>query len=142
MAATWVLGTHAARCIGSSPIWGTMKKLIINYKNFILRVHASENNTTIFDSYLVKSPQDMKSIICQIQSEVSGKYAINTRSVSSMVYEWRVHNLLYSLGIERGRTKDVDLNIGQPWYSKVLYFILSPFYLHFKWKFLLKYLVY
>lgn len=141
MAATWVLGTHTARCIGSSPIWGTMKKLIVSYKNFILKVHALKNNTTIFDSYQVKSLQDMKSIIRQIQSDVSGTYAINSRSVSSMVYEWRTHNLLYSLRIERNRTKDVDLNTGQPWYSKVLYFLLSPFYLHFRWKFLLKYLV-
>lgn len=42
--------------VGSNPAWGTMKKLIIRHKDFILKVHASENNTTIFDSYLVKNP--------------------------------------------------------------------------------------
>lgn len=76
-----------------------MKKLIIRHKNFILKVHASENNTTIFDSHLVKSPCDMKSIIYSIKSETSSEYAINKRSISGMISEWRVHNLLYSLNI-------------------------------------------
>lgn len=118
--------------VGSSPTWGTMKKLIIRHKDFILKVHASENNTTIFDSHLVKSPWDMESIIYYIKAETSDEYAINKRNISSMIYEWRVHNLLYSLGILRDRVKDVDLNTGQPWYIKSLYFILSPFYFHFK----------
>lgn len=108
-----------------------MKKLIVRHKDFILKVHASENNTTIFDSHLVKSPWDMKSIICLIKSKVSDNCAIKKRSISGMVYEWRVHNLLYSLGILRDRVKDVDLNTNQPWYVKALYFILSPLYLHF-----------
>ena len=118
--------------VGSSPTWGTMKKLIIRHKDFILRVHASENNTIIFDSHLVKSPWDMESIIYYIKAETSDDYAVNKRNISSMIYEWRVHNLLYSLDILKDRVKDVDLNVGQPWYIKVLYFILSPFYLHFK----------
>ena len=110
---------------------GTMKKLIIRHKDFILKVHASENNTTIFDSYLVKSPWDMESIIYYIKDETSDEYAINKRNIPGMIYEWRVHNLLYSLGIKRDRTKDVDLNINQPWYIKAAYTILSPFYFHF-----------
>lgn len=118
--------------VGSSPTWGTMKKLIVTHKDFILKVHASENNTCIFDSYKVKSPWDMKSILYYIKAETSAKYAINKRNISSMIYEWRTHNLLHSLGILRDRVKDVDLNTGQPWYIKMLYFILSPFYFHFK----------
>lgn len=118
--------------VGSSPTWGTMKKLIIRHKDFILKVHATENNTTIFDSHQVKSPWDMESIIYYIKAETSAEYAINKRNISSMIYEWRVHNLLYSLGILKSRVKDVDLNTNQPWYIKVLYFIISPFYLHFK----------
>lgn len=116
----------------SSLSWDTMKKLIVSYKDFILKIHASENNTTIFDSYKVKNPKDMKSILYGIRKRVVPNYAINKRKVSSMIQEWRVHNLLYSLGIERNRTKDVDLDINQPWYNKVLYFILSPFYFHFR----------
>lgn len=108
-----------------------MKKLIIDCKNFILKVDASEDNTTIFDSYKVKKSFDMKSIIYYIRDNTPKEYAINVRSIPGMVREWRVHNLLYSLGLFKDRTRDVDLNTGQPRYAKVLYFILSPFYLHF-----------
>lgn len=117
--------------VGSSPTWGTMKKIIARHKDFVLKVHISEDNTTIFDSYKVKSPWDMESIIYYIKREASDDMAINKRNISSMIYEWRTHNLLYSLGILRDRVKDVDLNTNQPWYVKALYFVLSPFYLHF-----------
>ena len=115
----------------SSLSGGTMKKLIIRHKDFTLKVHISEDNTTIFDSYQVKSPWDMESIIYYIKAEASDEMAINKRNISSMIYEWRTHNLLYALGIMRDRTGSVDLNIGQPWYIKALYAIISPFYFHF-----------
>lgn len=108
-----------------------MKKIIVRHKDLVLKVHISEDNTTIFDSYKVKSPWDMESIIYYIKGEASDDMAINKRNISSMIYEWRTHNLLYSLGILRDRVKDVDLNTNQPWYVKALYFVLSPFYLHF-----------
>ena len=125
------LGCSTVRYVGSSPTWGTMKKIIIRYKDFTLKVHLSKDNTTILDSYKVSSPKDMKSIIYHIREQVTDDVAINIRSVSSMVHEWRVHNLLYTLGIMRGRTGSVDLNTSQPLYIKALYTILSPFYFHF-----------
>lgn len=131
MVDTYVLGTYTVRCVGSSPTWGTMKKIIVTHKNFVLKVHISEDNTTIFDSYQVKSPLDMESIIYYIKREASDDMAINKRNISSMIYEWRTHNLLYSLGILRDRVKSVDLNTGQPWYIKALYAIISPFYFNF-----------
>lgn len=131
MVDTYALGAYAIWCVGSSPTWGTMKKIIVIHKDFVLKVHISEDNTTIFDSYKVKSPWDMESIIYYIKREASDDMAINKRNISSMIYEWRTHNLLYSLGILRDRVKDVDLNTNQPWYVKALYFVLSPFYLHF-----------
>lgn len=108
-----------------------MKKLIIRYKCYVLRVHTSENNTTILNSYRIKNLSDMKAIIEHIKKRSSKDMAINKRSVSGMIYEWRTHNLLYSLGIEKDRTKSVDLNTNQPWYVKVAYFCMSPFYFHF-----------
>lgn len=117
--------------VGSSPTWGTMKKIIVRHKDFTLKVHISEDCTTIYDSYQIKSPRDMESTIYYIKKEASEEMAINKRNISSMIYEWRTHNLLYALGIMRGRTGSVDLNTGQPWYIKALYAIISPFYFHF-----------
>lgn len=109
-----------------------MKNLIITYKGFVLKAHASENNTHVEDSYKVKRIDDMQSILWMIQSEVEdSSMAINKRGIWSMTHEWRTHNLLYSLGIERDRTRSVDLDIGQPWYLRLGYKILSFFYFHF-----------
>lgn len=108
-----------------------MKRMIIEHKDFILKVNSSENNTTIFDSYKVSKSSDMKSIIKGIRTKAPKNYAINKRSIFGMINEWRVHNLLYSFGIKRDRTKDVDLDTEQPWYMKVAYFILSTFYFNF-----------
>ena len=43
------------------------------------------------------------------------------RSYFSLKMEWTVHNALYNLGIERERTKDVDLNYPQKLWEKILY---------------------
>lgn len=105
-----------------------MKKIIIQYNEFILRVSASENNIHIENSYRVKRSSDMKNIIYIIRDTFKD-LDINKRSIGSIINEWRVHNLLYSLNIYRDRTKDVDLEYPQSWYIKVLYTLLSPLYL-------------
>lgn len=109
-----------------------MKNVIIRYKDFILKVNATETNTHIENSYKVKSLSDMCEVLKLIKKECkSKKLAINKLSIDSMIDEWRVHNLLYDFHIQRSRTKDVDLNTDNAWYYKLAYYILSPFYLHF-----------
>lgn len=109
-----------------------MKKLILRYKDFALKVHASEYNTCIQDSYKVKSIDDMKGVLWLIRSEIEdNNMAIHKRGIWSMIHEWRVHNLLYSLGIEKNRTMSVDLETNQHWYLRLAYKVLSLFYLHF-----------
>lgn len=109
-----------------------MKKLIIEYKSYILRVSASADNTHIQDSYKVKSIDEMQDILWMIQSEVEDdSMAINKRGIWSMTHEWRAHNLLYSLGIEKDRTGSVDLDLNQPWYMKLAYKLISIFYPHY-----------
>lgn len=109
-----------------------MKKIIVELKNNSFLINASENNTSIINSYKIKSIKDMKEILNTIRLEVTNSnMAINKRRLYSMINEWRAHNLLYSFGIQRDRTKTVDLDINQPWYMKIIYPIFSLFYFRF-----------
>lgn len=110
---------------------GYMEKFILRHKRFILRVTTTENNTNILNSYRVKNIGDMIDILYKIQDKSESGMAVNKRSIWGMINEWRTHNLLYSLGIEKDRTKSVDLDYKQPWYMSVAYALISPFYLHF-----------
>ena len=107
-----------------------MKKYVVKHKCGNLIVEASENNTCIVNSYRVKNRKDMKNILLEVRRKAQNEptFAIHHRTIASMIREWRVHNLLYYLDIERDRTRSVDLDIAQPWYIRTAYFILSPFY--------------
>lgn len=106
-----------------------MKRIILRYKDKALKINIEKDNTCIIDSYQIKTSKDMKTILYLIRYEAPSDYAINIRSIKGMIKEWRAHNLLYSLGILKDRTGSVDLNIGQPWYITMCYYILSLFYL-------------
>lgn len=105
--------------------------IIIRHNYLVIEVSAIEDNTSIKDSYRVKNISEMKVIINKIRAEVPEDMAVHTRSMFGMINEWRAHNLLYTLGIKKDRTGTVDLDTNEPWYRKVGYAILSPFYLHF-----------
>ena len=105
-----------------------MKKVIIEYNQYIIKVHLTESNTSIIDSYRVKSISDMINVLKKIRKICDESYAIHKRSIFSMVNEWRAHSLLYSLHIKRDRTGSVDLNIGQNICMKIAYTILSILY--------------
>ena len=46
-------------------------------------------------------------------------------SDGSLKREWAAHNLAYSLGIRREKTKDADLNFEQKWYVKLFYSVVG-----------------
>lgn len=48
------------------------------------------------------------------------------RSQWSLRMEWATHNALYRLGIQRSRTKDVDLNYPQKWWVRAAYSVAGP----------------
>lgn len=50
-----------------------------------------------------------------------------TRTERSMKLEWATHSLLYSIGINRAKTADCDLNFELKWYAKLAYFIVGTF---------------
>ena len=81
----------------------------------------SNPNMKICDSYRICSVEDREAIIdILLKYEEDNKSEWN-RTKESLLMEWYVHNLLYELGIERGRTRDVDFdNDDENKYSLIL----------------------
>lgn len=109
-----------------------MDKIILYHKDFAVEVLISPENIVIVDSFRIKNYSDMENFLSKVKAHVPEHYESGQRTTKNMIREWRVHNLLYSLGILRERTRTVDLNAPQPWYFKIGYAVLSPFYLHCK----------
>lgn len=105
-------------------------KRIFAYTNLDVEYDATENNTHIELSFSIKKSKDMKKILEQIRSEVPENYVVHVRTLKSQIREWRAHNLLYALHIQRHRTEAVDLDYEPSW-RRFGYFILSCLYPHF-----------
>ena len=89
---------------------------------------ATPTNTHINDSCKVKSKDDMRQYLQAVRDEASPEMAICQRDLESMVREWRSHNLFYNFHVFRSRTKDVDLELKQPWWREWFCRLVSFFY--------------
>lgn len=107
--------------------------MLIEYKN--RQIIVLPNVTTIENSFQIRGIKEMKHVISSARTISKNhhkkykEYAIYVRTMFGMICEWRTHNLLWSLGIKRERTKTVDLELNVKWYYKIGYFILSLCYL-------------
>ena len=92
-------------------------------------VFVSDNNIQIKDSYLIKSRKEMKKILKQIEEEYP-EHPTFTYPTYVLVAEWCTHNLLYSLGLYRNRTKDTDLDANKATKDIIAYLLVSLLYWH------------
>ena len=72
------------------------------------KVEYSEKVTKFYDSYTY-SDSEIKQAVKEIIEKRKELELPVTRSESSYVSEWKSHNILYKIGYQRSRTKDVDL---------------------------------
>lgn len=89
---------------------------------------ATQTNTHITDSCLVKSKADMRAYLEELRETVGPKMAVSKRDIESQVCEWRSHNFFYKFHVFRSRTKDVDLELKQTWYRELFCRVVSLFY--------------
>ena len=88
-----------------------------------MRYKVTENYIKLIDSYLIpKRKMDRELISIR---NLHPSCPVFQRSFRSLKAEWAVHDALYALGIARERTKDCDLNIGQPWYTRAAYWLFG-----------------
>jgi len=85
---------------------------------------VTEDNVKIIDSYKITSKSKMIELLYTIQYKHPECKSFK-RSYRSLIGEWRCHNILYRLGIEKDRTKDVDLDAYPNWLYKLIYWIIG-----------------
>lgn len=86
---------------------------------------VEKNNIHIEDSYLYDK-QEMKSCLNTIRELYSDVCdVLKNRTDNDMMREWCLHNVLYRLGYQQDRTRDVDLDWPQKWYYRIGYFIFG-----------------
>ena len=89
---------------------------------------VTPTNTHILDSCKVKSKEDIRQYLQAVRDEASPEMAVCQRDLESMVREWRSHILFYNFHVFRSRTKDVDLELKQPWWREWFCRAVSFFY--------------
>lgn len=73
-----------------------------------MQVDYRETYTKVYDSYKY-SNSEIEQAVEEIMQKRKELGLPVTRTKSSYISEWKSHNRLYRLGIQRSRTKDVDL---------------------------------
>lgn len=73
-----------------------------------MQVDYRETYTKVYNSYKY-SNEEIEQAVEEIMQKRKELGLSVTRTKSSYISEWKSHNRLYRLGIQRSRTKDVDL---------------------------------
>ena len=88
----------------------------------------TEACTRILNSFLVKTKAEMRAFLEDLRAKMPEQMAVNQRDIESQIREWRSHNLFYKFHVFRSRTKDVDLELQQPWYRELFCRIMDFLY--------------
>jgi hypothetical protein len=94
-------------------------------------INLESLNIHIQNSHTVTNTKDMEEIIDTIMAHSCYTYLVKygyNRTKSSMIREWKAHNILHKSSFEVNRTASVDLDQGESILRKILYAILSLFY--------------
>ena len=89
---------------------------------------TTPENTRIIDSCTMTGKAEKREYLEMVRRQSPEEMAVNKRDLESQVREWRSHNLFYKLHIFRSRTKDVDLELQQPWWRELFCRVVSFFY--------------
>lgn len=86
----------------------------------------SDTNLHIFNSY--RTPKRyMRTILVDIRGYRPNS-GVWSRSLGSLVAEWKAHNVCYKLGILRSCTGDVDLDTGEPCWRLLAYRVVATLF--------------
>ena len=89
-----------------------------------VEVVLSDSVATIINSHKIKKLSHMIDVVKWLKSYDE---PVTQQSTFIMVAEWRAHNLLYWLNIEKDRAAHVDIDINT-WWKKLAYAVGALFY--------------
>jgi len=85
-------------------------------------VNISEHAVHIHDSYKIIEDEKKYEILGQILAVCPE--AFGSRSIRSIIREWKAHNILYKWNIRREETAHVDFELDQKFIYKLGYFFI------------------
>ena len=88
----------------------------MNFKVFPSRIK-------LYDSAFVHK-SDFERELMDVREKTPG-HPTWERTTKSLCREWAAHNLAYSLGVKRSKTKDVDLEYPQKVLAKIFYAVVG-----------------
>lgn len=80
---------------------------------------------TLKDSYKLTKKEIKAAILAADFSKRNPELMTDKRSLFSLKMEWAVHKALFKLGIQKERTRTVDLDWPQPLSYRILYGVLG-----------------
>ena len=98
-------------------------KRVLELNGYEIEVELTDTCLKIYDSYKIEG-NDLKRQFINLIVTI-WPHILKTRSVNSLINEWKVHNAFFNRGWEIERTADTDLELVQTWYHKILYWLLS-----------------
>ena len=102
--------------------------MTLKYGKYEISYTVAKNNVKIVDSYKICKRADMEAIVKLIRAEAQKLGFKYKRSNTSWVTEWRAHNYMYDKGLERSRTKSVDLSENESRVKLASYNLMSAMY--------------
>ena len=88
-------------------------------------VTCTDDDVKIVDSCTV-SKHDFQGVLQRTFDVYPDSVVLKNRKWWHIKLEWSTHNFLFSIGMWRSHTKDVDINYPMKWYEKLAYLLVGP----------------
>lgn len=102
--------------------------MTLTYGKYKITYTPVKGTVQIVDSYKITKRADMNAIVKLVRAEALKLGFKYKRSNGSWVTEWRAHNYMYDKGIDRAKSKSVDLNDNESRLKLASYNVLSALY--------------
>lgn len=85
----------------------------------------TNENINIKDSYKVLNKETMNSVLTAIKRKYPDCKVFELRKWNSLIWEWCSHSRMYKLGLWKSHTASVDLDINEPLWRRICYFLIG-----------------